>query len=144
MKIEDRITPKGFIVLAKEYYFSYLAVQEKFPSFVTQLHTKYFLICHSIELIMKAELRIRGVTARDLKSNLFGHNFDKLLTKLREFNILLDQESTILLRSINEYYRTKQFEYPLIGSKSLIRLEKLALLAQAWISKVDVDTTKRS
>jgi hypothetical protein len=137
MTIEERVTPLGFLILAKEYYSSFLAVNEKYPQLVSQLHTKYFLICHCIELIMKAELRMKGITAKELKSSLFGHDFDKLLVRLYELDIMLDKQSTIQLGIINEYYKTKQFEYPLIGSKSLTPLEKLSSLAHLWMGKVE-------
>lgn len=137
MTIEERITPLGFLALAKEYYLSFLVVKEKYPQIVPQLHTKYFLICHCIELIMKTELRIKGISAKELKSSLFGHDFNKLLSRLNELDIVIDKQSTTQLMLINEYYKTKQFEYPLIGSKSLIPLEKLSSLAHLWMSKLE-------
>lgn len=86
---------------------------------------------------MKTELRIKGISAKELKSSLFGHDFNKLLARLNELDILIDKQSTTQLMLINEYYKTKQFEYPLIGSKSLIPLEKLSSLAYLWMSKLE-------
>ena len=139
----DRSSPRGFLNLAIEYYESFTTICDKYPSITAQLHTKYFLICHAIELVIKAELRIKGVESEILKSRLFGHDFSKLIVKLHEHNIIIDKQSMIRLESINEYYKTKQFEYPLVGYKELVPLDPLQSLAHLWINKVNAKINNR-
>lgn len=125
MDDEDRVTSLGFLIFAREYFKSYETIQKNFPKITEVMHVKYYLLCHCIELTLKSELKFNKYPAVKLKSPLFGHDLDKLTLELRKYNIEILPKYLALMTSINIYYKTKQFEYPLIGYKKLVSLKEL-------------------
>jgi len=59
------------------------------------------------------------------------------MTKLHEFGVSFSKKDMIMLEAINEYYKTKQFEYPLVGSKTLVRIEDLENFTHLLITRMD-------
>lgn len=75
---------------------------------------KYYLVCHSLELSLKAYLAVKGVSARELKGS-FGHNLHKIVRKCLELGILevvtITKDEKIQLERANAWYKRKGFEY---------------------------------
>jgi hypothetical protein len=91
----------------------------------------YYLICHSIELSLKAFLRGKGSAILELRK--LGHNLQKLIkesdrNQLQDYVIISMDHRAALLRA-NEYYLLKELEYPVIGPKNLPTIELLNSLA---------------
>ena len=83
----------------------------------------YFLVGHSIELSLKAFLLGRGVTKDQLKSRIFGHKLDALLTEARRRRlgneVKLPQVETRAIVELNYCYSVKEFEYVEVGYRRL-------------------------
>lgn len=77
-----------------------------------------FLVCHSIELALKAFLSLQGSTMLQL-ADRDGHNLEVLLRKADEKgfadSVTLTEAQRAAIRHASVYYEGKVFEYPAIG-----------------------------
>jgi len=100
---------------------------------------KYYLICHSLELSLKAFLNHKGVSQKDLKDK-FRHNLKALFREARrldlrkEFRFSSDQWKAILV--INSYYQGKEFEYARAGSKRFPLYSVLSSAAEGLLTGI--------
>lgn len=95
------------------------AAKELPPSTVPFEPVRYYLVCHSIELSLKAFLALHGKTIVDLSENAYGHNLQTIL-KVADDNDLgsIVPLSAALRSDIQQavvYYTGKVFEYPAFG-----------------------------
>ena len=104
------------------------------------------MYCHSIELVLKAFLLVKGVSKQELKENPLGHNLETLLQRAEKQGLgslvhISPGQQSELVRA-NNYYKSKQFEYfdlPMImeattGYKKLPDLTLLDQLADTLIT----------
>ena len=106
---EDAIT---FFVYADEFFFAAEELEKsKNPDKVAVV--SYYLYGHSLELAYKSFLYTKGLNLEQLKK--IGHNLEKSLKKCRglgiEESIEIDDNYLEVVRGINKYYLTKEFEY---------------------------------
>ncbi len=76
---------------------------------------KYYLVCHSIELSLKAYLLLSGVSKNEIRDRSLGHNLSNILKKCEELGIQEIVSISDLQRSLvdelNKWYSRKGFEY---------------------------------
>jgi hypothetical protein len=114
--INERMGPLGLHMYAE----SYLAAAQALPKPKVPFEpVRPYLVCHSIELALKAYLSLRGTAMIELAGGAFGHNLDYLLTNAVESDLaklaaLTDEQSNVI-RLATTYYAGKVFEYPAIG-----------------------------
>ena len=72
---------------------------------------------------MKAYLREKGYTRKQLLD--IGHDLEKLIKELHSNEVLMDVDSMVRTFTANQYYKTKQFEYPQTGFKELPNLDSM-------------------
>jgi hypothetical protein len=96
-----------------------------------------FLVCHCIELGLKAFLSLQGSTMSDLADASYGHNLEAILQKADEKqlkrSVALNDQHRAEIRRASVYYGGKLFEYPpsaklspgIHGCQSLIRCLRL-------------------
>lgn len=65
-----------YFTLAKDY----LRAFREMPPHAPPDWPRYFMLCHAIELALKAYLALRGVSDAELKSRAFRHDFENCLT----------------------------------------------------------------
>lgn len=80
---------------------------------------RYYLICHAIELALKAYLAVCGSTMADLSDAALGHNLDAILKEAEAKNVahlvpLSPVEAGEIVKASN-YYSGKVFEYPAVA-----------------------------
>ncbi len=106
---------------------------------------KYYLVCHSIELSLKAYLLLSGVSKNDIRKRSLGHNLSNILEKCEELGIenivQISNAQKIMLKELNEWYSRKGFEYfevtnLVAGAGSLPDAEIAIELAALLISKL--------
>jgi hypothetical protein len=73
----QRFRPIQFLDFADQFYSAFHELRKRPPPFSWP---RYFLLCHSIELALKAYLAEHGATVDQLKDD-FGHKLDKLVDK---------------------------------------------------------------
>ncbi|MBI3774534.1 MAG: hypothetical protein HY273_03105 [Gammaproteobacteria bacterium] len=95
------------------------AARELPPAAVSFEPVRPFLVCHSIELALKAFLSLHGATMLDLSDASYGHKLDKILQAADEKGlgnlVSLTDEYRIVIRQASIYYEGKVFEYPAVG-----------------------------
>lgn len=78
-----------------------------------------YLVCHSIELGLKAFLSIRGLPMIDLAHGSYGHNLTAILEQTEATGLLamvpLSGSHRDAIRLASIYYFGKVFEYPAVG-----------------------------
>lgn len=137
-QLEKRTTAKGLLNYALEYYSAYELVQKQHPKLTEYFSVKYYLLCHSLELTMKAWLRHNGATYTEMKK--LGHDLEKIMSVLHdEYSLLFSAEGQAMIRLVNQHYSQKEFEYSLIGTKSVPIITELASIVHLMISKARFD-----
>ena len=137
---EKRTTAMGLLNYTKEYYQGYETINASHPKDVDCMAVKYFLLCHSLELALKSWLRLKGLTYLELKS--LGHNLEKCVKLLADkYDLHFDPVTTQMIIHTNQYYSNKDFEYFVMGYKSLPAINQLASSVHLIISKVNYDVT---
>lgn len=108
---EINLSPIGFFRYAKEFY----SASESYKPGDGFSPVRYYLYCHSLELLFKAYLLTHGVTKDLLKSKKYGHNLSTVLSESKKLgigNILkISKEEEQNVELANDYYNKKGFEY---------------------------------
>ncbi|MBP6279093.1 MAG: hypothetical protein KA388_04965 [Rhodocyclaceae bacterium] len=123
---EERTTAIGLARYAFEYIEAAMLVEREDP---TPTHISpipaYFLALHGIELTLKAYLRHKGVTVKDLRGLKYGHDLHACHRKAKELGLLLifneqpsDADAMQMLVGLNEhqglrYIKTGMKQFPL-------------------------------
>lgn len=126
-----KMTPIGLHRFAQEYL-SIVRIPEKNTPFSP---VPYFLICRSIELSLKAFLRVKNIPMSKLrKKGIYGHDLETLLNNAKKLGIdrcvPFTKNIQKEIRKANEYYNNKEFEYyeALSGMKGYTELPDLLIL----------------
>ncbi len=104
----------------------------------------YYNFLHGVELGLKAYLlHVEAATIKELRSNKFGHNLDRLLNTaldcdLRSHCLELTDTQIFAICSSNELYASKQFEYITIGRAQLMPIDSVAEAADTLIAGLGV------
>ncbi|MGJ5155397.1 hypothetical protein [Bradyrhizobium sp. HKCCYLR1023] len=67
--------------LAEEFLKAFRDLPREGPSGIPVSWPRYFMLCHAIELALKAFLLARGRTVPELRSRPFGHDISALMTE---------------------------------------------------------------
>ena len=126
---DDRTTATGLARYAYEYIDAARLVDrdaaEKKPGLLISPVPAYFLAHHGIELTLKAYLRHKSVSVRDLRTKKFGHDLHACYRKAKELKLLgvfkehpNDLRAMDMLAALNtdhglRYIKTGAKEFPL-------------------------------
>ncbi|MCC7288990.1 hypothetical protein IT414_01180 [bacterium] len=137
-QLDERTSARGLLNYAVDYYAGYELIQNSEPDFIKLFAVKYYLLCHSLELIMKAWLKKKGATYFEIKK--LGHNLEDIMAVLHsKHNLIFDASSQAMIRLVNQHYSNKEFEYSLRGSKTVPVISDLADTVRLLISKAKFD-----
>lgn len=116
MESVGRMGPLGLWVYAEAYLRAGKAVPAPTVPFEP---TRYFLICHSVELGLKAFLSVQGSTMLQLADYAYGHNLVSILAAAESQGLFstvpLSTAQLAEITKASEYYVGKVFEYPAVG-----------------------------
>ena len=135
--IPDRTNSMGLWTYAKAYLDAAKTVvstsdKELVPTPV------YYLVCHSIELILKAFLRGSGEELEGLKK--IGHDLNRCLNKAEKKGInqyyCFTQSQKEAIDLINDYYGSKELEYISTGSKTFPKYKILDEIADGLLASL--------
>ena len=101
------LTIKWIFDRAVEFEKAYHAVPET-PPFSWP---RYFLLCHSIELALKAFLALHGESASDLQ-NKFGHDLNKLLERAERCGLKLTPDTQAAIQRLAKAHMKHWARYP--------------------------------
>lgn len=116
MGITERMGPLGLHMYAS----AYLDAARTLPLPTVPFEpVRPFLVCHSIELGLKAFLSLQGAAMLELADGCFGHNLEAILQKADEkhlgMHVSITETHKAEIRKASLYYAGKVFEYPAIG-----------------------------
>lgn len=133
--IGARTNAKGLYQYAEIYWKAYNELVDLSKGTAAYYPADYFLATRSIELSLKCILRAKGATLDELSSK-FSHDLNKLVKQVcdKGYVEISDKEKEVI-DIVNTLYKTKQFEYKVIGSKSLPKDEDLELVCVTILEK---------
>ena len=114
--ITGRMGPLGLHMYAQ----SFLTAARSLPRPTVPFEpARPYLVCHAIELGLKAFLSLRGVAMLELADGSFGHNLEAILQKadgigLKD-SVPFSGDHRAAIRLASNYYAGKVFEYPAVG-----------------------------
>lgn len=124
---DDRTTVLGLFHYAHSYASAAVALaQQHFRSTHPEAPTR-FLLAHSLELYLKAFLRLRGLTVVQLKARKLGHNFDSLANEAVRLGLTLSLENKQILSMMNDAINDR---YIVTGRRSVLPVERLMQLCK--------------
>lgn len=132
--ITERIGPPGLQLYAE--YFLHAAEALPKPS-VPFEPVRPYLVCHAVELGLKAFLALKGLSMLELSESSYGHKLSVILEKAEAGGLLaavpLSEEHRREICIASEYYAGKVFEYPAPGEaiSSYPRMPALDVLFDA-------------
>ena len=113
MAYPEALLPLDFLELADEFLWTYHRAPPTRPPY----WPRYFLLCHAIELALKAYLALYGFTQDELQ-NEFRHNLEKLLDKAVELGLQINQSAQNEIKLLNEAHTKHWPRYPREDEKS--------------------------
>jgi hypothetical protein len=84
---------------ADQFYEAFCQLPERQPP---RSWPRYFLLCHSIELALKAHLARRGATPEQLRKFELRHNLDQLMDEAVEKGLPLPRPTQELIKALSE------------------------------------------
>ena len=102
--------------LAKEYRQAYCNLRQVGPI----SWPRYFLLCHSIELVLKAYLAHHGLTEKQLQARPIGHDIKKLLDEAIRYGLSLSANSRASIGLLTEAHTKYWPRYPMTKSGDVI------------------------
>jgi hypothetical protein len=102
------ITDLEYLAYADQFYWSFYKLPDLLPSISWP---RYFLLCHAIELALKAYLAKVGATSEQLKYE-FGHKLGKLLDEAVDMGPRLTTETQERIKLLNEAHSKFWHRYP--------------------------------
>ncbi|MBI5427974.1 MAG: hypothetical protein HZA02_06815 [Nitrospinae bacterium] len=123
---------------AKSFFEAGQIIKEYTEDKTSLLSPAYYLYGHAIELVLKSYLQTKGQSIDNLKK--LGHDLKKILNEadllgLKDICALGTEESEAI-KTINPYYKGKEFEYLVTGFKSFPNLDFLHTATDTLLSKI--------
>lgn len=124
MSLEKTISAKGIFRFSVNYLDAYFIIKKSEPQWSKLFEVKYYLVCHSMELMLKSYLRDKGYSRKQLLE--FGHDLMELALELKnKFSFPFQKSDMAYISNISSYYATKQFEYIQTGYKIISDLDEI-------------------
>ncbi|KKP93152.1 MAG: hypothetical protein US25_C0052G0002 [Candidatus Moranbacteria bacterium GW2011_GWE1_36_7] len=128
---EDRVTSRGLHRYADDFFQAYTLITSQRNNAV---QVRYYLLCHSFELSMKAMLREAGYSVKQLQK--FGHDLEKIadeLEKNSKTKVYWNPEDKEMIKIANTHYVTKEMEYFTRGEKVLVDPDQFSNFLGFWL-----------
>ena len=105
------VSPLFFVNYAEDF----LEASNSYNSLKPFSPVKYYLVCHSIELSLKAYLLLNGISKNEIRKKSLGHNLSNILDKCEELGIQnlvkISDTQKLIVKELDEWYSRKGFEY---------------------------------
>jgi hypothetical protein len=98
-----------YLDYAGQFYEAYVKLPRRSPP---KSWPRYFLLCHSIELALKAYLSATGFTPRQLRARSVRHNLTNLLTEALAKGLSLPQSAQNDIKLLHKAHEDFWHRYP--------------------------------
>jgi len=102
--------------LAKEYRQAYYDLRQVAPL----SWPRYFLFCHSIELVLKAYLAHHGLTEKQLRDQPYRHDIKNLLDQAIKCGLRLSTNTRAIITLLTEAHTKYWPRYPIRKSEGVV------------------------
>jgi hypothetical protein len=102
------LLPHDFFARAVQFQRAFGELKE--PAYPLHDWPRYFMLCHAIELALKAFLAHKGATYQQLKD--FGHNLTELLRDATQKGLSLTAPTHLSIVTLNEAHTKFWHRYP--------------------------------
>ena len=128
--------PSEYLGYAEQFHDAFHELAERHPN---ASWPRYFLLCHSIELALKAFLLHRGATLDELKDRGLRHKLDKLVTEAVAKGLPLKQETQNGIRALTDAHSEFWHRYPKAeGLREFFTIEQFAPAAYELLNAVSI------
>jgi HEPN domain-containing protein len=101
----------------------FLQAFKALPEGVPPSWPRYFLLCHAIELALKAFLLSRRWTRQTLKRTKYGHELKKLLGEAKSEGLQLSASAVDDIEALDEAHKNFWPRYPMEESKPVFIID---------------------
>ena len=99
---------------------------------------RYFMLCHAIELALKAYLAAHGATAQQLKNSKFKHNLTALLSEAINKGLSLSASAQKDIKDLEEAHQKYWHRYPKEDGKPVFVIEQFEAAARELLTNVSI------
>ena len=129
--------PFEYLDYAEQFHDAFHELREHPP---TASWPRYFLLCHSVELALKAFLLHRGATLDELKDFDIRHKLDKLVTEAVAKGLHLKQETQEGISALTAAHSQFWHRYPKAeGLTQFFTIEQFAPAAYELLNAVSME-----
>lgn len=107
--------------LAEDFFQAYRDLPRRLPP---RSWPRYLMLCHAVELALKAYLLQHGATPKDLKAKALRHSINELLTRATNKGLLLSPAVQTEIRLLHEAHEKFWHRYPKENSKPVYIIEQ--------------------
>jgi hypothetical protein len=112
----NNLPPAEQLILPYDFFGRALQFKRAFgelpaPDYPPDDWPRYFMLCHAIELALKAYLAANGISYKQLKDG-FGHNLSAALTEATNKGLSLTAATQAAINTLNEAHTKFWHRYP--------------------------------
>jgi HEPN domain-containing protein len=126
------ILPFEYLDFADQFYKAFHELRER-PAPLSW--PRYFLLCHSIELALKAYLALFGTAPAELKYD-FGHKLDELVDEAVAKGLSLTTTTQDAIKHLKEAHTELRHRYPAEKAKPVYIIEQFIPTARELLKAV--------
>jgi hypothetical protein len=129
--------PFEYLNFAEQFHNAFHELAERHS---TASWPRYFLLCHSIELALKAHLLLRGASPEELREYELRHNLNKLVTEAIKKGLHLTAETQDGISALTDAHSEFWHRYPKAeGLPSFFTIEQFAPAARELLNAVSIE-----
>lgn len=129
----DSLRPGEHLRLAEDFFQAFRDLPRRLPP---QTWPRYLMLCHAVELALKAYLFHYGAKPRDLRAKGVRHNLTELLTRAAGKGLSLSTSLQDDIKLLNEAHENFWHRYPKEDSKPVYTIEQFEAPARALLDVV--------
>ena len=129
----DTLRPGDHLRLAEDFYQAFRDLPRHYPP---QSWPRYFMLCHAVELALKAYLFYRGKTPMELKAPKLRHSLKELLTEATNSGLSLSTSVQNDIALMDEAHEEFWHRYPKEDGKPVCTIEQFESPARELLDAV--------
>jgi HEPN domain-containing protein len=129
----DTLRPGDHLRLAEDFFQAYRDLPRRLPP---QSWPRYLMLCHAVELALKAYLFQHGATPKDLRAKVVRHSINELLTRATNKGLSLNPAVQSDIRLLHEAHENYWPRYPKEDAKSAYTIEQFESPARQLLDAV--------